>query len=321
MVIIHGCFNNRKRKHGLLVWCDVMWALLSQYCWQKNHPKHVKWIHKNWNYKEVKKWELGNGKLRRTPYRKNDRDNEKSKLKDLKDHEKMPVEWSKRGLTRSILISSAFTTSIWTISENWTVCHMDFWVNFCFIVLLWSSENWCILNYFFRRCFVWSTCADPHSLPAGWRREGKKDGRVARRGKREHVCSMVHHFPISRLSGGFLVDPAVTLSGQGQRSTKDVETFPQTPRDGRNPAEIYGIIIGGRLEVKLQTIWTHGKAEVGRVREEKRKSRRDKVRKEEDAGARKGRKVANITFFQCFVAPEGRKVGLLKRRVWSHRGQ
>ena len=61
------------------------------------------------------------------------------------------------------------------------------------------------------------------------------------------------------------------------------------------------------------------KAEMGRVRE-KRKSQ-----KKEDPGARKGRKVAkhcvgksrNTVFFQWFVAPEGRKVGSLKRRVRS----
>jgi hypothetical protein len=34
-------------------------------------------------------------------------------------------------------------------------------------------------------------------------------------------------------------------------------------------------LIGGSLEVKLPTIWTDGKAEVGRVREEKR--RREKI--------------------------------------------
>ena len=34
-------------------------------------------------------------------------------------------------------------------------------------------------------------------------------------------------------------------------------------------------LIEGRLEVKLPTIWRDGKAEVGRVREEKR--RRDKI--------------------------------------------
>ena len=36
------------------------------------------------------------------------------------------------------------------------------------------------------------------------------------------------------------------------------------------------VIIEGSLEVKLPTTWTDGKAEVGRVREEK--SRRDKIR-------------------------------------------
>ena len=50
------------------------------------------------------------------------------------------------------------------------------------------------------------------------------------------------------------------------------------------------------------------------------KVRREKIRdgesqKREDAGARKGRKSRNTVFFQCFVAPEGRKVGSLKRRV------
>jgi len=34
----------------------------------------------------------------------------------------------------------------------------------------------------------------------------------------------------------------------------------------------------GSLEIKLPTIWTDGKAEVGRVREEK--SRREKIREE-----------------------------------------
>jgi hypothetical protein len=38
--------------------------------------------------------------------------------------------------------------------------------------------------------------------------------------------------------------------------------------------------IEGSLEVKLPTIWTDGKAEVGRVREEK--SRREKIREEKE---------------------------------------
>ena len=48
-------------------------------------------------------------------------------------------------------------------------------------------------------------------------------------------------------------------------------------------------------------------------REEKRKSQ-----KKDDAGARKGRKVAKHSVFQCCGAPEGPKVGLLKRRMRSH---
>ena len=71
-------------------------------------------------------------------------------------------------------------------------------------------------------------------------------------------------------------------------------------------------IFEGSLEVKLPTIWTDEKAEVGRVREEKRREEerrleKRKSQKKEDAGARKGRKVAITDFFQIFVAPEGRK--------------
>ena len=49
----------------------------------------------------------------------------------------------------------------------------------------------------------------------------------------------------------------------------------------------------GSLEVKFPTIWTDGKAEGGRVREEKvrRKKTREKSQKKED--------------FQCFVAQGG----------------
>ena len=60
-------------------------------------------------------------------------------------------------------------------------------------------------------------------------------------------------------------------------------------------------VIEGSLEVKLPTIRTDGKAEVGRVREEK--GRRKKIREEkeseeeEDGGARKGRNVAKQCVF------------------------
>jgi len=42
----------------------------------------------------------------------------------------------------------------------------------------------------------------------------------------------------------------------------------------------YKILTEGSLEVKLPTMWTNGKAEVGRVREEK--SRREKIREEKE---------------------------------------
>ena len=76
----------------------------------------------------------------------------------------------------------------------------------------------------------------------------------------------------------------------------------------------FGAIVGfieGSLEVKLPTIWTRWKAEMGRVREKRRvereKSRREKIRerrsqKKEDAGARKVGKSRNSVFFHWFVA-------------------
>ena len=78
--------------------------------------------------------------------------------------------------------------------------------------------------------------------------------------------------------------------------------------------------IEGSLEVKLPAIWTDGKAEVGRVKEEKR--RRKKIREEkrkcqrkEDAGLRKMRKVA----IDCVFSNDlWLRVGSLKRRVRSH---
>ena len=66
---------------------------------------------------------------------------------------------------------------------------------------------------------------------------------------------------------------------------------------GSNPI----ILIEGSLEVKLPTLWTDGKAEVGRVREEKRRrkkiSREEKESEKKNAGARKGTKVAKHCVF------------------------
>ena len=67
-------------------------------------------------------------------------------------------------------------------------------------------------------------------------------------------------------------------------------------------------IFEGSLEVKLPTIWRDEKA----VSREKRQKRKDQ--KKEDAGARKRiGKSRNTVFFRGFVAPEGWKVGSLKR--------
>ena len=50
---------------------------------------------------------------------------------------------------------------------------------------------------------------------------------------------------------------------------------------------VYDCMIKGSLEVKLPTIWTDGKAEVVRVREEKR--RREKIREEKEREERRCR--------------------------------
>ena len=63
------------------------------------------------------------------------------------------------------------------------------------------------------------------------------------------------------------------------------------------------------------------KAEQGRGREKRKirrkKSRREKVRRKKTQMREKVGKSRNTVFFQWFGAPEGRKVGLLKRRVRS----
>ena len=78
----------------------------------------------------------------------------------------------------------------------------------------------------------------------------------------------------------------------------------------------FDCIAEGSLEVKLPTIWTDEKQrweESEKRREEARESlRRKKIQVREKVG-----KSRNTMFFQWFVAPEGRKVGSLKRRVRS----
>ena len=63
------------------------------------------------------------------------------------------------------------------------------------------------------------------------------------------------------------------------------------------------------------------KAEQGRGREKRKirrkKSRRERVRRKKMQMREKVGKTQNAVFYQWFVAPEGRKVGSLKRRVRS----
>ena len=80
-------------------------------------------------------------------------------------------------------------------------------------------------------------------------------------------------------------------------------------------------MIEGTLEVKLSTVWTDEKQrrweESAKRRAEERESlRRNKIQAREKVG-----KSRNTVFFKWFVAPEGRKVGSLKRRVWSPVGR
>ena len=83
-------------------------------------------------------------------------------------------------------------------------------------------------------------------------------------------------------------------------------------------------MIGGSLEVKLLTICRDGKAEVGRVSEEK--SRSEKVRdgesqKREGAGARKGRKVAIHCVCPMIWGSGGSKSNLAKAAGAEPAGQ
>ena len=72
-------------------------------------------------------------------------------------------------------------------------------------------------------------------------------------------------------------------------------------------------IIEGSSEVKLPTIWTDEKQrweESEKRREERERVGRKKIQVREKVG-----KSRNTVFFRWFEAPEGRKVGSLKRRV------
>ena len=72
----------------------------------------------------------------------------------------------------------------------------------------------------------------------------------------------------------------------------------------------------GSLEIKLPTVWTDEKAEVGRVREEKRRKKireeKESSQKTEDAGARKGSQVATHCVCPMVCSSGGSKSRLAK---------
>ena len=81
----------------------------------------------------------------------------------------------------------------------------------------------------------------------------------------------------------------------------------------------------GSLEAKLPTIWTDGKAQPGRS-SDMEKVRREKIRDgesqtREDAGARKGRKVAKHCVFPMFCGSRGSKIRLAKAAGAETSGQ
>ena len=73
------------------------------------------------------------------------------------------------------------------------------------------------------------------------------------------------------------------------------------------------------FHVKLPTIWTDGKAEVRRVREERKKKIREEKESEERSSRceKRWKSRETLCFFNACDS-EGRKVGSLKRRVRSH---
>ena len=77
----------------------------------------------------------------------------------------------------------------------------------------------------------------------------------------------------------------------------------------------FGSIIEGSLEVKLPTIWTDEKQrweESEKRRKEERRSEKRKRQKTEDAGGRKGRKVAKRCVFPMICGSGGSKSRLAK---------
>ena len=80
-------------------------------------------------------------------------------------------------------------------------------------------------------------------------------------------------------------------------------------------------IFEGSLEVKLPTIWTDGKAEVGRVREEKRREERKSLRRKKIQVREKVGKSRNTVFFPMICGSGGSKSRLAKAAGAEPAGQ
>ena len=124
----------------------------------------------------------------------------------------------------------------------------------------------------------------------------------------------------------------VSLLGRGRSDDARRNRDPASMRvgDGRYlplwDSEMHGssgIERNSRRKFRSQTSdnMERWKAEQGRGREKRKirrkKSRRERVRRQKMQMREKVGKSRNTVFFQWFVAPEGRKVGSLKRRVRS----
>ena len=81
---------------------------------------------------------------------------------------------------------------------------------------------------------------------------------------------------------------------------------------------IYIYVKYNRRKYRSQTSDNMDRGGKSQRREEEGRSEKRKSQRKEDAGARKGEKSRFTVFFQWCVAPEGQKVGSLKRRVRSH---
>ena len=117
--------------------------------------------------------------------------------------------------------------------------------------------------------------------------------------------------------------PLLASEGKVHRECALVETDRECRPGVRKRQKTKNLINYGRRKFRSQTSdnMERWKAEQGRGRE-KRKIRREKIRRERVRRQKiqmreKVGKSRNTLFFQWFVAPEGRKVGSLKRRVRS----